>query len=105
MIENEIFKRGSINFNKLTDISGYEVIYIMSPIYWDTYAPEMETALKDLDFTGKIVRVVITHEGSGLGNAVSDVKRICKGANVLEASLAIVGSKAKDSKSLIESWV
>ena len=44
------------------DISEYEVIYIMSPIYWGTYAPEMETALKDLDFTGKIIRIVTTHE-------------------------------------------
>ena len=46
----------------IKDISQYEVIYIMSPIYWGTYAPEMETALKDLDFTGKVVRVVTTHE-------------------------------------------
>ena len=91
--------------SKLTDISDYEVIYIMSPIYWGTYAPEMETAIKDLDFTGKIVRVVTTHEGSGLGNVVSDIKRVCKGANVLDDAIAIIGSKAKDSKSLIESWV
>ena len=37
----------------------------MSPIYWETYAPEVETAIKNLDFTGKTVRVVTTHEGSG----------------------------------------
>ena len=90
--------------NNLSDISNYEVIYIMSPIYWGTYAPEVETAIKDLDFTGKIVRVVTTHEGSGLGNIINDLKRICVGANILD-SIAIVGSQAKDSKSKIESWV
>lgn len=90
--------------NILGDISNYEVIYIMSPIYWETYAPEVETAIKDLDFNGKTVRVVSTHEGSGLGNMVNDVKKICTGANVLD-SIAIVGSQAKDSKSKIESWV
>ena len=90
--------------NTLGDISNYEVIYIMSPIYWGTYAPEVETAIKDLDFTGKTVRVVTTHEGSGLGNIINDLKRICVGANILD-SIAIVGSQAKDSKSKIESWV
>ena len=90
--------------NTLGDISNYEVIYIMSPIYWGTYAPEVETAIKDLDFNGKIVRVVTTHEGSGLGNIINDLKRICVGANILD-SIAIVGSQAKDSKSKIESWV
>ena len=90
---------------KISDISMYEVIYIMSPIYWGTYAPELETAIKDLDFSGKTIRIVTTHEGSGLANVVNDIKRICVGANVLDDALAIVGSQAKDSKSIIESWV
>ena len=91
--------------NNLNDISEYEVIYIMSPIYWGTYAPEVETAIKDLDFTGKIIRVVTTHEGSGLGNVLSDVKRICKGANVLDDAIAVRGSLVNDSKKVIEEWV
>ena len=89
----------------LNDISQYEVIYIMSPIYWGTYAPELETAIKDLDFTGKTIRIITTHEGSGLANVPNDVKRICKGADVLDDAIAIVGSQAKDSKSKIESWI
>ena len=87
---------------RLTDISAYDTIFIMSPIYWGTYAPEMETALKDLDFAGKTVRVISTHEGSGLASMVSDVKRICKSATVDTKGLAIVGSQVKSSKSLIE---
>lgn len=90
---------------KINNISEYEVIYIMTPIYWGTYAPEIETAIKDLDFSNKIIRVITTHEGSGLANVVSDVKRICKGANVLDDALAIVGSQAKDSKDIVERWI
>ena len=91
--------------SEVPDISSYEVVYIMSPIYWGTYAPELETAIKDLDFTGKTIRVITTHEGSGLANVVSDVKRICKGANVLDDAIAIKGTEAKNSKSRIESWI
>ena len=89
----------------LNDISKYEIIYIMSPIYWGTYAPEIETAIKNLDFNNKIIRIITTHEGSGLANVVNDVKRICNGAKVLDDAIAIVGSQAKDSKSKIESWI
>ncbi len=90
---------------KISDISNYEVIYIMSPIYWGTYAPELETAIKDLDFTGKTIRVITTHEGSGLGNVLYDIKRVCKGAIVSSDALAIIGSCAKQSKQKIESWI
>jgi flavodoxin len=89
----------------LTDISAYDTIYIMSPIYWGTYAPELETAIKDLDFTGKKVRVITTHEGSGLASVVRDVKKNCKGAIVDEKGLAIKGSQAKNAKATVERWL
>lgn len=90
---------------KLTDISSYDTIFIMSPIYWGTYAPEIETALQGLDFSGKTVRIISTHEGSGLGSMVSDVRKICEGANVRSDGLAIRGSKAKDSKKTVADWL
>ena len=90
---------------KLTDISAYDTVYIMSPIYWGTYAPEMDTALTGLDFRGKTVRVISTHEGSGLGSMVSDVARMCKGADVKKPGLAVKGSQAKDSKKKVSDWL
>ena len=90
---------------KLTDISAYDTIFIMSPIYWGTYAPELETALDGLDFTGKTVRIICTHEGSGLSGMPADVKRMCKGANVDTNGLAIKGSQAKNSKKTVEEWL
>ena len=88
----------------LTDISAYDTVYIMSPIYWGTYAPEVETALEGLDFSGKTVRVISTHEGSGLGSMVSDVKRMCIGADV-KPGLAIRGSQAKNARNTVAKWL
>ncbi len=90
---------------KLTDISAYDTIFVMSPIYCGTYAPEVETALEGLDFTGKTVRVISTHEGSGLASMVSDVQKMCKGADVQKNGLAIKGSQAKSSKAAVEKWL
>lgn len=89
----------------ISDISAYDTIYLMSPIYWGTYAPELETAIKELDFSGKKVRIISTHEGSGLANMVRDVKKNCKGAIVDEKGLAIRGSQVKSSKPTLEKWL
>ena len=89
----------------LNDISAYDTVIIMSPIYWGTYAPEMETALQELDFSGKTVRVICTHEGSGLANIVSDVIKMCVGADVQKNGLAIKGSQAKNARKKVEEWL
>ena len=67
-----------------------------------TYAPELETAIKDLDFTGKTIRIITTHEGSGLGNVVNDIKKICALANVCDNSLAIYGHEVNNAKNKVE---
>ena len=90
---------------KLSDISAYDTVFVMSPIYWGTYAPEVETALEGLDFAGKTVRVICTHEGSGLASMPSDVKRMCKGAVVDAKGLAIRGSQAKNAKQKVAEWL
>ena len=89
----------------LSDLNGYETVFIMSPIYWGTYAPEVETLIKGLDFSGKKVRVISTHEGSGLGSMIADLKRNCKGAEVDSNGLAIRGSQASNSKAKLEKWL
>ena len=50
------------------------------------------------------MRVISTHEGSGLGSMVSDLKKLCKGADV-KPGLAVRGSQAKKSKKLVEDWL
>lgn len=65
---------------------------------------ELVTALKDIDFDGKIIRPFITHEGSGLGSIPNQIKRVCKGANVLE-ELAIKESSASASQDIVEDWI
>ena len=86
------------------DISSYEVIYVGSPIYWGKMPEELFTALKELDFNGKIVRPFVTHEGSGLSGVPRQLKEICNGADVLDG-IAITGSEVKNAKAKVESWI
>ena len=87
------------------DISDYEVIYIGAPVYWGDMPEEMVTALKDIDFTGKTVRVFTTHEGSGTGSIPGQVRNICKGADVDSNALTIRGSSVSGAKNRVEDWI
>ena len=88
----------------IPDISTYEVIYIGSPIYWGGMPEELFTALKGYNYNGKIIKPFVTHEGSGLSSIPNQLKDLCIGAEIQEG-LAIVGSDANNSKSLVEKWI
>ncbi len=88
----------------IPDISSYEVIYIGSPIYWNTMPEELITALKNINFKGKIIRPFTTHEGSGLGDIPKRLGEICIGSQILNG-LAIQGSNVNTSRSKVEEWI
>lgn len=85
-------------------LENYDTVIIMTPVFWGTMAPEMETALKGLDLTGKDVKVITTHEGSGLGSVVADVEKITTGASVSD-SLAVRGADAENSETAVKNWL
>lgn len=59
--------------------------------------------IEKLDWTGKKVFPVMTHEGSGLGSSVRDLRNACKGASV-DSGLAIEGSSAAGSSAKVSKW-
>ena len=62
------------------------------------------TALEGLDFTGKKIKPFTTHEGSGIGSVMEDIRKICKNA-VIEDAIAIRGSDAKLCEDKIKNWI
>ncbi len=85
-------------------VSDYDVIYLGFPNYWSTMPMAVFTFLEHFNFDGKIIKPFCTHEGSGMGRSVADIKRLCPGATV-ENGLAIHGGSVNKSKKDIEEWV
>lgn len=85
-------------------ISEYDIIYLGYPNYWSTMPMAVFTFLEKLDLTGKIIKPFCTHEGSGLGNSVSDIKRQCPKSEI-GSGLAIKGSTVSSAKDQIEKWI
>ena len=85
-------------------LDNYDVIYLGFPNYWGTMPMALFTFLEHFDFTGKTIKPFCTHEGSGMGSSIADIKRLCPGAKV-EKGLAIHGGSAAKSGKTIEEWV
>lgn len=86
------------------NIDGYDEIYLGFPNYWSTMPMAVFTFLEHFDFSGKVIKPFCTHEGSGMGSSVSDIKKLCPAARV-EKGLAIRGGSVNQSKAEIEKWI
>lgn len=85
------------------NIEQYDEIYLGYPNYWGTMPMAVFTFLEHADFSGKVIKPFCTHEGSGMGNSVRDIQKLCPQA-LVEKGLAIYGSRAKQSQKDLEQW-
>lgn len=87
----------------LDDISDYDNVFVCGPCWWGTYPCAVFTQLERLDFSGKTVFPVMTHEGSGQAQSVSALKKYCKGATVGKG-LAVQGGNAAGAESVVAAY-
>ena len=85
-------------------LEDYDTIYLGFPNYWGTMPMAVFTFLEHFDFSGKRIRPFCTHEGSGLGNSIKDIQRLCPDAKI-EKGLAIHGGSVERSERDIEKWI
>ena len=87
----------------LSDISAYDHVFVCGPCWWGTFPMAIFSQLEKLDFAGKKVLAVMTHEGSGLGNSERDLKKLCAGAT-FGKGLAVRGAGAQGSQAQVFAW-
>ena len=87
----------------LESIADYDNVFVCGPCWWGTFPCAVFTQLEKLDWSGKKVMALMTHEGSGLGSCERDLKRICQGA-VFGKGLAVHGADAAKSEATVAAW-
>ena len=85
------------------DISGYDTIFVCFPCWCGTAPMCVFSFLEHYDLADKRIVPLYTNEGSGMGNAESDLAAVCKGAEILPG-LSVLGHQAKDSFEAIATW-
>lgn len=89
---------------RIGNFDRYDVIYLGYPIWWGTFPMAVYTFLESYDFSGKTIVPFCTHEGSGLGSSIGDIKEACPAAEVLKG-LAIRGGNANSSDRQLGEWL
>ena len=85
------------------DLSRYDTVYLGYPNWWNTMPMVLFTFLEHYDWTGKRIIPFCTNEGSGLGNSVDDIKKLCPSADVDEGA-SFKGSQVRGSEGEISGW-
>ncbi|MBQ7450829.1 flavodoxin [bacterium] len=90
----ELIKKG--------DISGYDTIFIGTPVWWWTFATPVRTFLSENDFTGKTIMPFCTHGGGGASSTYLDIQKLCPNADVKEGYTTYNNSATENE---IKNWL
>ena len=64
----------------LDNIDGYEYVFICGPCWWCSYPTAIYAQMNRLNFRGKKVMCLVTHEGIRPDSCVTDARKKAKGA-------------------------
>jgi flavodoxin len=89
---------------QLENFASYDVIFLGYPNWWGTMPMPVFSFLEEYDFSGKTIVPFCTHEGSGLGRSVADIKKLCPQSTVPDG-LAVRGRDVKNARDTISGWL
>ena len=89
---------------EVKDIDQYSTVFIGGPVWWGTYPQVMFSFFDKYDLNGKTIIPFTTHEGSGLGYVVEDLKKLYPNATFKEA-FSIYGHETRNDLSKVSKWM
>ncbi|MEG6566298.1 flavodoxin [Thermoanaerobacterium saccharolyticum] len=88
--------------DKVSNIMGYEVVFVGFPIWWYTAPNIINTFLESYDFSGKTIILFATSGGSGFGKTVEKLKNsVSPEAKIKEGRIL----NGKPSRGELASWI
>ena len=89
---------------EVKDIDQYSTVFIGGPVWWGTYPQVMFSFFDKYNLNGKTIIPFTTHEGSGLGSVVEDLKKLYPNATFKEA-FSIYGHETRNDLSKVNKWI
>ncbi|MBO7418659.1 MAG: NAD(P)H-dependent oxidoreductase [Bacteroidaceae bacterium] len=86
------------------NLADYDIIFVGTPIWWGTFPQVMFSFFDKYDLNDKTIIPFTTHEGSGLGSVVNDLKKLYPNAK-FEKALANKGTEVRSSRDRVEKWL
>ena len=91
----------------ITDLSQYQNIIIVTPLWWSQMAAIMQTYLFNYSsqMAGKHVALIVSSHSSGINGVVADAERLVKNVTWMGNALWINASNHNNRASLIQNWL
>ena len=91
----------------ITDLSQYQNIIIVTPLWWSQMAAIMQTYLFNYSsqMAGKHVALIVSSLSSGINGVVADAERLVKNVTWMGNALWINASNHNNRASLIQNWL
>lgn len=86
------------------NIESYDLIFLGYPNWWGTMPMPVFTFLEGYDLSKKTIAPFCTHEGSGLGHSIADIRKACPHSVVLDG-MAIRGGDVKNAQDIVTGWL
>ena len=86
------------------DISGYDDIILIYPLWWGDIPMPVATFLEQNDFSGKRIHLIATQGSSGYGSSTATIKSLAGGAEVSEV-MSIYCEDIPESRATLLEWV
>ena len=104
---NEAASYPAIDPVSVTDLSGYQNIIIVTPLWWSQMAAIMQTYLFNYgaQMAGKHVALIVSSHSSGISGVVADAKRLVPDCTWMGDALWINASNHSNRASLIQNWL
>jgi len=104
---NEAASYPAIDPVSVTDLSQYQNIIIVTPLWWSQMAAIMQTYLfqSASQMEGKHVGMIVSSHSSSIGGVVSDAKRLLPDVTWMGDALWINASNHSNRASLTENWL
>ena len=88
----------------LDDVSGYDTVFLVAPIWHYTVCTPLRAFLEETDFSGKTIYVFTTHCGSRFADTVEKIRDMQPNATVIQG-LTISGFRPNESETEVRQFV
>ena len=86
------------------DVSDYEKVILVYPLWWGTIPMPVATFLESADFSNKTVYLVATQGSSGFGSSLQDAEKLAPGAEVIEG-ISIYCDDLPEAREDLYEWI
>ena len=88
----------------LPELSRYDMVVLVFPVWWGTVPGAVKSFLQSDDLSGKTIYPLVTHGGSGAGNSVEDIRKLCK-ADVSNDVLEVFDDDVANAAGAVSEWL